>query len=534
MPEDWKKDISKEYIKEKILNKDLAEIQESLQSLKDSIGMWDDSSNNWYFWVDNIMNIIFNNEWKIRWKIGFEACKLKSIVYMMISNEWKSNLDLLYNELEKANSESELRESLWIELSNLESEITGNEQWNESTGSESSNEWSQTDNGWNETGNEWSDSAQWSTDTVNESKIESLDDNENYIYNQAKLYWISDERQIAYVLATVKWECGFKNIKEIWWENKKYGKEWFYGRGYVQLTHKWNYKKFTDIIKKSWLNFKDNNWNVIVWKDVDLVKNPDLVLQSNDLAAFILVYWMKNWSFTWKKLDNYINNKKCDFENARRIINWTDHADRFAWYARDYLNKIKKSDNNEDNENMDNDLLIWPELLAKNRDEVWWLWNSIMYGIQWLKSKSQFKNMDWAEWKNTKTHPDRFKSQQDVKNYVKNNPWVKSFMFYFWWNTSNNKQTLADIEKWSGWFKQEWVQPILCTCIWVDSHVVKKTGEKWLKPLNKSIIDLWKQNNYPVINFASIDEKVEKWWDNIHPTWSGYQLLRDQIDRCLS
>ena len=127
MPEDWKKNISKEYIKEKVLNKDLAEIQESLQSLKESIGMWDDSSNNWYFWVDNIMNIIFNNEWKIRWKIWFEACKLKSIVYMMISNEWKSNLDLLYNELEKANSESELRESLWIELSNLESEITGNE-----------------------------------------------------------------------------------------------------------------------------------------------------------------------------------------------------------------------------------------------------------------------------------------------------------------------------------------------------------------------------------------------------------------------
>ena len=302
------------------------------------------------------------------------------------------------------------------------------------------------------------------------------------------------------------------------------------------MTHKWNYKKFTDIIKKSWLNFKDNNWNVIVWKDVDLVKNPDLVLQSNDLAAFILVYWMKNWSFTWKKLDNYINNKKCDFENARRIINWTDHADRFAWYAEDYLDKIIKS---EDDENIDNNLLIWPELLAKNRDEIWWLWNSIMYGIQWLKSKSQFKNMNWAEWKSTKNHPavkdlEDDEIKQKIKQYKLNHPEIKSFMFYFGGNTSDNDKTLADIKKWSGWLKKEWIQPVLCTCIWVDTHIEKKTGKKWLKSLNKRIINLWEQKNYPVINFASIDEKVEKWWDNIHPTWSGYQLLRDQIDRCLS
>jgi len=39
MPENWKKDISKEFIKQKVLNKDLLEIQESLQSLKDSIGL---------------------------------------------------------------------------------------------------------------------------------------------------------------------------------------------------------------------------------------------------------------------------------------------------------------------------------------------------------------------------------------------------------------------------------------------------------------------------------------------------------------
>lgn len=541
MPEEWKKDISKEFIKEKVLNKDLLEIQESLKSLKDSIGILDDKeSNKWYFWIDNIMNIIFNKEWKVRSKIWFETSKLKSIMYMMISQEWKENLDLLYNELEKSNSESELRENLWFELSNLESEVKNDNQTEDNNWEQINNDWNneQENNDW-ENNNDWSNWEQnenWSDNqdnisNMNETKIESLNNNENYIVNQAKLYWVTDNRQIAYILATVKWECGFKNIKEIWWEKRSYGKEWYYGRWYVQLTHKWNYKKFTNIIQKSWLNFKDNNWNVLNWKTIDLVKNPDLILQSNDLAAFILVYWMKNWSFTWKKLDNYINNQKCDFKNSRRIINWTDHADKFVWFAEDYLNKIKKSDNNEDNENIDNNLLIWPELLAKNRDWIGGLWNSIMCWIQWWKSKSEFKNLNWIESKNTKNHPNRFKSKDDVDNYIKNNPWIKSFMFYFGWNTSDNKQTLWDIQKWALWFNEWWVQPILCTCIWVDTHITK-SWEKWLISLNEDIKKLWRENNYPVVDFAKIDDNIPKWNDKIHPTWSGYEIMRKEIDKC--
>lgn len=525
MSETRKKDISKEYIKEKVLNKDLLEIQESLESLKNSIGIWDNSDNNWYFWVDNIMKIIFNNEWNLRNKIWFEANKLKSIMYMMISNEWKENLDLLYNELEKSTSESELRENLWIDLTNLESEVKNtNTSGNQDLDNQS---WDNDES--------WESYSNWNNENIPESsntKIESLEEKENYIYNQAKLYWITDNRQIAYILSTVKWECAFKNIKEIWWENKKYGKEWYYGRWYVQLTHKWNYKKFTDIIKKSGLDFKDNNWNIIIWKNVDLVKNPDLILQSNDLAAFILIYWMKNWSFTWKSLNDYINNKKCDFKNSRRIINWTDHADKFAENADIYLKKLWWKDNNEKKENIDNNILVWPELLASNRDEIWWLWNSIMYWIQWLKWKSQFKNFWGIEWKSTVTHPDKFKSKDDVKKYVQKNKWVKSFMFYFGWNTTNNKQTLSDIRQWSQWFQEEWVQPILCTCIWVDSHVTKN-GEKWLKSLNQDILSLWNEKKYPVIDFAKIDNNIPKWNDNIHPTWSWYQKMREEIDKCL-
>jgi hypothetical protein len=64
-----------------------------------------------------------------------------------------------------------------------------------------------------------------------------------------------------------------------------------------------------------------------------------------------------------------------------------------------------------------NELLIWPRLLAHNKDEIWWLWNSIMNGFQWLNNKSQFPNMDWIVWKNTQTHPNRFNSQNDVLAY---------------------------------------------------------------------------------------------------------------------
>ena len=544
MNEQRQKDISKEYIKEKVLNKDLLEIQESLGNLKKNLDMWDNSDQN-IFWVDNIMNILFNKEWKKRSKVWFEANKLKSFMYYIISEEWKQNLDLLYNELEKSKSEDELKNNLWLDLTNLETEVTNNnqtqsdqsdnEQWKSESEETQQSESNQNNNKQNEyeqtdTENESNhiiqdDNEVWKTNIENEkTNIESLNEKENYIYNQSKLYWITDNREIAYILATVKWECAFNNIKEIWWEKRSYGKEWYYGRWYVQLTHKYNYNKFTKIIQKSGLNFKDNEWNILYWKDIDLVKNPDLILKSNDLAAFILVYWMKNWSFTGKKLKDYINWDKCDFKNSRRIINWTSKADLFAWYAQSYLSKIWNS-TIEKKENKT--ILVWPELLAKNNTQLWWLWNSMMTWFQWYTNRTKFPNMNWIEWKSTKTHPDRFKSQQDVKNYVKNHLGIKSFMFYFGANTTNNNQTLSDIKQRSERFEQEWVQPVLCTCIGENNH-------PHLTKLNKKILELWKEKNWPVLDFASSYNRWEiAMWNNKHPTAVWYNKMSNEINQCL-
>jgi hypothetical protein len=59
-------------------------------------------------------------------------------------------------------------------------------------------------------------------------------------------------------------------------------------------------------------------------------------LKSNDLAAFILIHGMKNWIFTWKTLDQYINSNQIDFVWARAIINWNDKAELFAQNAKNY------------------------------------------------------------------------------------------------------------------------------------------------------------------------------------------------------
>jgi len=174
---------------------------------------------------------------------------------------------------------------------------------------------------------------------IETDKYENINPKEQFIIDQASRQGIKDPNQIAYILATAKGESGYNNIKEIGWEKKKYGKEWYYGRWYVQLTHKENYEKFNKIIKESGETFKDNNGNIL--KEIDIVKNPDIILQSDELSAFILIHGMKNGSFTNKKLADFINKNTVDFYNARSIINGMSSAPKkYAQFAQEYKKKI--------------------------------------------------------------------------------------------------------------------------------------------------------------------------------------------------
>jgi len=133
---------------------------------------------------------------------------------------------------------------------------------------------------------------------------------------------ITNENAIKYVLATVEHETAgtFKPVKEAYWLSEEWRKKHlryypFYGRGYVQITWEKNYKKFSKIVGK------------------DLVKNPDLAL-SHNVALKILVIGMRDGLFTGRKLSRYFNQDRCDFVNARRIINGTDKAQHIAELAK--------------------------------------------------------------------------------------------------------------------------------------------------------------------------------------------------------
>jgi uncharacterized protein YgiM (DUF1202 family) len=142
---------------------------------------------------------------------------------------------------------------------------------------------------------------------------------------------ITDIRWLAYMLATVKHECAdtWKAIEEYGkGKGHKYGNpvtvtdpsdgktysNVYYGRGYVQLTWDYNYRSMGQALSNR------------------LLYEPRLALDPT-VAYKVMSYGMRKGAFTGKKLSDYINAAKCDYVNARRIINGTDQAERIAGYA---------------------------------------------------------------------------------------------------------------------------------------------------------------------------------------------------------
>ena len=165
------------------------------------------------------------------------------------------------------------------------------------------------------------------------------------------------KEDIAYILATAKHETAnvdtlteyasgdaYEGRKDLSNNQPGDGRK-FKGRGYVQITGRGNYTKFSDITGK------------------DLVNNPDLVLEPK-LAAFITVYGMKNGSFTGRKLNDFAYNYAPDepevidglakagdrailFIPARAIVNGNDKTVLINNYARDYVMRINRGEFNK-------------------------------------------------------------------------------------------------------------------------------------------------------------------------------------------
>lgn len=147
-------------------------------------------------------------------------------------------------------------------------------------------------------------------------------------------FW-KDVRHIAYALATAGHETAwsFQPVEEGYYLGnstrvKKFQKTLryfpYYGRGYVQLTWKKNYEKAGKIL------------------GLDLAGKPELALEKHG-AYKTLTYGMHQGWFTGKKLTDYISGSKCDYKNARRIINGTDKAALIAGYAVQFEKILKNS-----------------------------------------------------------------------------------------------------------------------------------------------------------------------------------------------
>jgi predicted chitinase len=148
------------------------------------------------------------------------------------------------------------------------------------------------------------------------------------IISECRKQGLTLNTQIAYVLATVEHETAgtFKPVREAFWLTEDWRRRNlpyypYYGRGYVQLTHRFNYQTYSNLLR------------------FDLVRNPDLVMEPK-IALFILIDGMAKGRFTGKRLGQYVNANRTDFVNSRRVVNGTDRAHHIANLAQNWLSRM--------------------------------------------------------------------------------------------------------------------------------------------------------------------------------------------------
>jgi len=106
----------------------------------------------------------------------------------------------------------------------------------------------------------------------------------------------------AYAAGKLPW------VKTPYWRKDAQGKSWL-GRGYVQLTHKYNYERATREI------------------GVDFVSDPNRAMISKYAARILIEGSIEGW-FTGKKLSDYKT-----YYDKRRVINGEESASLVATYA---------------------------------------------------------------------------------------------------------------------------------------------------------------------------------------------------------
>lgn len=126
---------------------------------------------------------------------------------------------------------------------------------------------------------------------------------------------LADTDAKAKARLTKAWKAG-----KLAWVKSDYWSGGFFGRGFVQLTHKANYLKAGQKL------------------GLDLVADPSKAMVP-EVAALILVRGCLEGWFTGKKLSDFPS----DFMSARSVVNGSDRALLIAGYAYTFLNALEVS-----------------------------------------------------------------------------------------------------------------------------------------------------------------------------------------------
>jgi putative chitinase len=141
-----------------------------------------------------------------------------------------------------------------------------------------------------------------------------------------------DDRQLAYVLATIYHECAktMQPITEYGSESYLKGKPYYpyIGRGLVMITWQENYEK------------QDRKLGL----GGSLVANPDRALEW-PIALDICFGGMADGDFTGVCLDDYVTRTDpatdtCDYYHCRKVVNALDCASQIESYAYSFANAL--------------------------------------------------------------------------------------------------------------------------------------------------------------------------------------------------
>jgi len=127
---------------------------------------------------------------------------------------------------------------------------------------------------------------------------------------------VADQQAIANIIYGGTW--GAKNLG-----NTQPGDGWnFRGRGLAQVTGRGNYQRFEAMLY------------------ISFVGNPSLMTVLED-AAKVMIIGMRDGVFTGRKLGDYLTSTSSDWFSARKTVNGVDRAADIERYARAFSKALQ-------------------------------------------------------------------------------------------------------------------------------------------------------------------------------------------------